>query len=159
MKTRRQIAATVLNRRNQISPFVMSSEMQESLGPDGFAEAMRLGWLRPDMESGGIHVSNLHQRIQEMREAVDSEKPEIGDDVTIAEQGQSYTGKVAKVNPDGSYGLTFDPARKPPATKESYTTTEFQIVKPEGRPGSPNDHIPGQPLVRYAPGSASPMAA
>ena len=164
MKTRRQIASVILNRRNNISPFVMASEMQESLGADSFAEAMRLGWIRPDMETGSLQVTNLTQKLTEMRHFVEDDKPVIGDDVTIAEQGKSFMGKVARVNPDGSYGLTFDPANKPAVTKESYKDTEFQLVKPEGNQTSATEPTPGKPLVRYTPGayaqgSGSPLAA
>jgi hypothetical protein len=97
-----------------------------------------------------------------MREAMETTKPEIGDDVTIAEGGKSYTAKVAKVNPDGSFGLSFDPAQRPPATKESYQPAEFQVVKPEGNKGlSPNEPaVAGPALVRYnAAPSSSPLAA
>lgn len=170
MKTRRQIASVILNRRNQISPFVMNSELQLSLGPDGFTEALRLGWIRPDMESGSIQVSNLTQKLMEMREAMETDRPNIGDDVTTTDSGKSYTGKVAMINPDGSFGLSFDPAQKPPAAKESYQSTEFQVVKPEGQStGSPNDPAAlGPALVRHntppvirhniSPPSAPPVA-
>lgn len=50
----------------------------------------------------------------------------IGADVTIAEEGKTYTGKVAGRTADGRYRVSFGAAGKPPVNRE-YTPDEMQV--------------------------------
>lgn len=50
----------------------------------------------------------------------------VGTDVTIAEEGKTYTGKVAGRSADGRYRVSFGAAGKPPVNRE-YTSDEMQV--------------------------------
>jgi hypothetical protein len=154
MKTRREIATIIINRRNAGSPSVMTQELKTQLGSDSFSEALRLGWLAPNMDSGGIDISPLGHKLHEMQNAVNSETPEIGDQATISHEGRTYTGKVAKLNPDGTFSLSFESTDKPPIAKDNYSHGEVKLVKPTAVPGSAmtsEPRPPGPALVRYGP--------
>lgn len=52
--------------------------------------------------------------------------PQIGDDVLVADEGESYTGKVASVGHDGRYRLSF--ASKKPRMDREYSPNEIRPV-------------------------------
>ena len=67
--------------------------------------------------------------------------PQIGDDVMVAEEGQSYTGKVQTVKPDGRYTLSFGNT-KPPKMRD-YSPEELRMVgaaAPQTGQGAPVPH-------------------
>jgi hypothetical protein len=55
-----------------------------------------------------------------------TKSPQIGDDVMVAEQGKSFTGKVQSVRPDGRYILSFGNTK--PAKARDYTANELRPV-------------------------------
>lgn len=154
MKTRREIASTILNRRNSTSPFVMTQELQSALGPQGYSEALRLSWLVPNLDSGGIQISELRSKLDEMMNVANSDKPQIGDQATISVQGQAYVGTVATVNPDGTVGLSFESNAQPPSGKQAYAPNEVQVTKtgPAPQAAQPAPPSAGPSMVRYPTG-------
>lgn len=68
MKTTKEIAQIVLERRARMNPTVMQGEMQTVLGEEGLSEAINRRWLIPDYESGYLQVSNLDRAVNEMQE-------------------------------------------------------------------------------------------
>lgn len=56
----------------------------------------------------------------------DSKNPEIGDDTTVVDNGQAYTGKVATVGQDGRYRVSFG-NNKPPMDRD-YGPDELRVV-------------------------------
>jgi hypothetical protein len=68
MKTTKEIAQIVLERRARMNPTVMQGEMQTVLGEEGLSEALNRRWLIADYESGYLQVSNSEGAINEMRE-------------------------------------------------------------------------------------------
>jgi hypothetical protein len=58
MKTTKEIAQIVLERRARMNPTVMQGEMQTVLGEEGLSEALNRRWLIADYESGYLQVSN-----------------------------------------------------------------------------------------------------
>jgi hypothetical protein len=144
--------------------------LHEQLGGEAYREALRLGWLQPEPETGAVTVSTRldhHRAMQEaatltaderqaaattdtamadptrgfygeqtvtptlvMREAVDPtndpEKPaEIGDQVTVAEGGQTYQARVQAKNQDGTVKLSFG-ATKP--NRDVFKPEEVRVV-------------------------------
>lgn len=55
-----------------------------------------------------------------------SAEPTVGADVTVVEDGKTYTGKVAARSPRGQYKLSFDANNRPPVTRE-YAPDEMQL--------------------------------
>ncbi len=51
----------------------------------------------------------------------------IGSNVTVAEDGRSYTGKIAARTPEGRYRLSFGAGSKPPVSRE-YSPNEMQTA-------------------------------
>ena len=51
--------------------------------------------------------------------------PNVGDDVAVAQEGRTYTGKVASRSPEGRYTISFGPER--PATQREYAANELRI--------------------------------
>ena len=51
--------------------------------------------------------------------------PNVGDDVAVAQEGRTYTGKVASRSPEGRYTLSFGPER--PAVQREYAANELRI--------------------------------
>lgn len=58
MKTLKEIAQVVVERRQRPNPTVMQGEMIEALGSEGFATAIERRWLVPSYESGFLQVTN-----------------------------------------------------------------------------------------------------
>ena len=131
----RLIASAIINRRN-LSPVVMQGTIQDMLGPDGFTEALRLRWLDVNTEDGMIHLTNSQQKLDEMRAIVDDENAQVGDAVTVAEEGQAFQGTVQRVNPDGSVTLTFGD-KKPKAPKPMYRKDEIRLQQGLQQTGAP----------------------
>ncbi len=65
--TPNEIAQAILNRPNPGTCYVNQAEMQSTLGSDGMAEALRIGWLTPDMDSGFLTVSSDMGRVEQMQ--------------------------------------------------------------------------------------------
>lgn len=76
MKTTKEIAQIVLERRARMNPTVMQGEMQTVLGDDGLSEAINRRWLIADYESGYLQVSNHDTAVNEMRELAAMPDPE-----------------------------------------------------------------------------------
>lgn len=51
----------------------------------------------------------------------------IGSDVTVAEDGRSYTGKIAARTPEGRYRVSFGAGSKPPVSRD-YNPNEMQTA-------------------------------
>ncbi len=162
------IARALLASTSVVNPRVL----QEKLGCEGYSEALRLGWLVPELELGGVvSVSTRgdHRRAMEsaaaltdaekvqlaeaapapasasrgfygesvvsatlvMKEATDAgvvdndKEAEIGDQVTVAEGGQSYSARVQAKNPDGTMKLSFG-GTKP--NRDVFKTAEIRVT-------------------------------
>jgi hypothetical protein len=74
---------------------------------------------------------------------------EVGDEVTVVDQGRSYTGRVGARNPDGTLKLSFSGPR--PA-KQDYKKDELRRDQPSpSRPPTPGSAT--SPTAGRAPGS------
>lgn len=69
MKTLKEIATIILERRQRMNPTVMQGEMSTVLGEDGLREALNRRWLVPNYESGYLQVAN-HGSVVEDMEAI-----------------------------------------------------------------------------------------
>jgi hypothetical protein len=67
MKTLKEIATTILERRQRMNPTVMQGEMNAVLGEDGLGEAIARRWLVPNYESGYLQVSPSGSVVEEMQ--------------------------------------------------------------------------------------------
>lgn len=65
MKTLKEIAQVVVERRQRPNPTVMQGEMIEALGSEGFATAIERRWLVPSYDSGFLQVTNNESVVQE----------------------------------------------------------------------------------------------
>lgn len=54
--------------------------------------------------------------------------PQVGNDVVVAAEGQTYPAKVASREPDGTYRLSF--GQKKPGIEKKYRKEELRLVKP-----------------------------
>ena len=114
----KQIAQTLLGRRNSLSPVVMQGEMRDQLGSDGYSEAMRLGWLFPNYETGELHISSQQAVINDMRKVAESvteaaQPPVVGDTVQVTDEDGTYAGLVQGVNADGTLKIAWTSNQKP----------------------------------------------
>lgn len=155
------------------SSFVAPRVLQEKLGQAGYSEALRIGWIAPERESGSIQISSRQDVRRAMTEAAKqdttvapkmdvvneglpartffgettsvvnltnvepkpgapvaagtpNQKPAgIGDQVTVSEAGQTYTARVASLNPDGSMKLSFS-GQKP--VRDTYKQNEIKVT-------------------------------
>jgi hypothetical protein len=67
MKTLKEIATTILERRQRMNPTVMQGEMNAVLGEDGLQEALNRRWLVPNYEDGYLHISPQGSAVEEMQ--------------------------------------------------------------------------------------------
>jgi hypothetical protein len=67
MKTLKEIATTILERRQRMNPTVMQGEMNAVLGEDGLQEALNRRWLVPNYEDGYLHISPQGSVVEEMQ--------------------------------------------------------------------------------------------
>jgi hypothetical protein len=68
MKTLKEIATIILERRQRMNPTVMQGEMNAVLGEDGLGEAIARRWLVPNYESGYLQISPSGNIVEEMQE-------------------------------------------------------------------------------------------
>lgn len=139
----------------------MPGALQSVLGEDGYREAIQRKWLEPDYNTGFLHITERIQLLDEIRAlaaAIDEADPvyQVNDDAIVVQDGKTYPGKVAKVNPDGTYVLSFESNNKP-LPKPSYTANE--LVRPTSAPGAPanpvNSYLP-KPNTQVVTAQASP---
>ncbi len=69
MKTLKEIAKIILERRARMNPTVMQGEMLTVLGEEELCEALAKRWLIPDYDSGYLTVTNQDSAVMEMQEA------------------------------------------------------------------------------------------
>jgi hypothetical protein len=137
MKTA-EIARAILHRRNNSSPIIMQGDLAKQLGPDGLAEALKRGWVRPSFDTGMLQVTERHDILKTMRSLSEATTHQVGQVITVMdEQGQPQSGKVTGVNPDGTVIFKLDAANTVPAG---------------GRPGQP----PARPARSSTTGAAAP---
>lgn len=67
MKTLKEIATIILERRQRMNPTVMQGEMNAVLGEDGLGEAIARRWLVPNYESGYLQISPSGSIVEEMQ--------------------------------------------------------------------------------------------
>jgi hypothetical protein len=67
MKTLKEIATIILERRARMNPTVMQGEMNAVLGEDGLGEAIARRWLVANYESGYLQVSPSGSIVEEMQ--------------------------------------------------------------------------------------------
>lgn len=151
--TTAQIASTVLGFRTNYLPNL--HQVREALG-ESYGEALNLGWLVPDFETGTVSVTRDVSRIEameslsstvekkpvevvcneswrsfgpdrtNMREIIVESDAAVGDAVTVADSGKSFSGVVKSINPDGTYELSF--ANEKPS-KTSFKMEELNVTK------------------------------
>jgi len=73
--TTQEIAKVILNlRETRMSSFILSGELREKLGFEGYGEAMRRRWLIADTDSSGmVQVTNSLGLIEEIRQIAECE--------------------------------------------------------------------------------------
>lgn len=91
MKTLKEIATTILERRQRMNPTVMQGEMNAVLGEDGLQEALSRRWLVPNYEDGYLHISPHQSVVEEMQEIAAMPEPAptadtLGESRTICAQ-------------------------------------------------------------------------
>jgi hypothetical protein len=91
MKTLKEIATVILERRQRMNPTVMQGEMTTVLGEDGLKEALDRRWLVPNYESGYLQVANHGSVVEEMQAiaAMPDPTPEpdtLGESRTVCQQ-------------------------------------------------------------------------
>jgi len=119
--------------------------MRQTLGVEGFAEAVQRRWIVPNYESGELSVNNSASVIEDIRNAA-KEDYNVGDSVTVVDDGQSYTGVVQKVGQQGKYTISFKDDNKPKSIRE-YASEE--LSRTEQKPNEPH------PVTRVNPGSST----
>lgn len=156
--TNHDIASFLIQRVTRgASPVVFAGEIQNELGADAFGEALRLGWLRPDLESGALQIASDAASIEQMRALVGEAQEgdyQVGDEVMVTSNGKPAPGRIKKVNSDGSYELDFGIAGQ--ANPQPFRREQ---MKPVSRPTTANQP-PGSsapPRVSNVPLSANPQ--
>lgn len=153
----RQIATTLLNSRNQSTPVLMTARLKDQLGAEAFSEALRRRWIEIGEDNYAV-ISQNQAKVEEMFDAAQTDKAQIGDEVAVAEDGKTFQAKVSKVNPDGSVALSFGD-EKPATQKPAYQATEVRVTKtlePDKQDGTykPDTDKPGMPArPSYSPPS------
>lgn len=120
MNKNKTLAQKLLNWRNENRTSVIGHDF---LTPDELAEALRLRWVESEMTESR-HISNASAKLEEMGEA--SQSVDVGDTVTIGEDGQSYTATVSAIGDDG-VRLSFGD-RKPRNIDKVYRHDELRPV-------------------------------
>ena len=67
MKPLKEIAATLLNRHQSVSPIVQSGVLRTVLESDGYREALNRRWITPINETGDMQINTSASVIQELR--------------------------------------------------------------------------------------------
>lgn len=98
MKTLKEIATIILERRQRMNPTVMQGEMTTVLGEDGLQEALNRRWLVPNYESGYLQVANHGSVVEDMQAiaAMPDPTPEpdkLGESRTICTQHAFRTAR------------------------------------------------------------------
>jgi hypothetical protein len=101
-----------------------------------------------------ISPAQFAQRLLEIAPEPNEKESEVGDDVTVVDQGKSFTGKVASKDSNGRLRLSFQGAR--PA-RQDYLPTELKREDPDKklRPTAPQPPVAGKqpPVAGRAIGS------
>ena len=146
------IAKAILHHRNQNTQTVQIGLMREALGATGFATAITNRWLVPDAETGMLHITSEQSRINDLRRLAEMAPAlAVGQRAVVADNGDSYDGVISKVNPDGTYSLSFGDRK--PRTLRAYRTDELNTGDPAdstaANPASPaSPAIPAIPTVQ-----------
>jgi hypothetical protein len=75
----KEIASKLIALRERMSAFIMSGELREQLGYEGYGEALRRHWITPDQEgSGMITLTNNLGTVAEMRQLAEEFVKEEG---------------------------------------------------------------------------------
>ncbi len=86
---------------------------------------------------------------QSLRNRQRFQESEIGDDVTVVDAGQSYTGKVQAKTADGKLKISF--AGKRP-NRDTYGMAEIKPVKPGQATTAPTTSVvPTRPATQVLP--------
>lgn len=64
----KKIAHQLIALRERMSAFIMSGQLRETLGYDGYGEALARRWIMPDESSGMIQVTSHLSTVAEMRQ-------------------------------------------------------------------------------------------
>ena len=150
------IAKAILNRKNTLSTLVIPSDLKQEIGPTGYQEACNAGWLKPDLETGTMSITNEAGLLRDIKALAEDlpPDPQIGDTAVVSANGDSFEGSVSKVNPDGTVSLTFS-GRKPEG-KEIFKKDELRVVRKMVPNNGPQR--PGQPqTVAIQPRNPAPV--
>lgn len=120
-----QIASVLMARRNSMAPVLMQGDLQQSLGSDGMAEALRLRWVQPNMDTGHLQITNNQNDVNAMRKlatesVVAPPAPDAAHGIAMSHAGRRRTGQViSEVGSPGtgnsSPGFSPNPPPPPPA--------------------------------------------
>lgn len=108
-------------------------ESSEEPPKNGIANALREAWAGMGVGAGSNGGGNppIMPRQAPMASPTspanpNANAPQIGDDVMVADEGQSFTGKVGSVGQDGRYRLNF--AGTKPRMNREYSSNELRKV-------------------------------
>lgn len=153
----RKVAQVILDQR-KLSLNVMTGKMMEDLTPEGYQEALRLGWLTPDMETGGLRISDHLENVELMKSIVEAE-PRVGEAVQVKDGGKTYLGVVQTRTPDGKFKITFGGDAKP-QTERDYDVAELSVEPTASTPAHVGTPTAPAPVERKSPigttGSVTP---
>lgn len=139
-----QIASVLMARRNSMAPVLMQGDLQQSLGSEGMAEAMRLRWVQPNYDTGHLQITGDQNAVDTMRKLATESKveaplPDAAHSISMSHAGRLRNGQVISevaAPGTGNAGSSFTPAAPFP---------------PPGKPTAP----PTQP-VKGGPGGGGP---
>jgi len=94
-----QIASVLMARRNSMAPVLMQGDLQQSLGSEGMAEAMRLRWVQPNYDTGHLQITGDQNAVDTMRKlatesVVEPAAPDAAHGIAMSHAGRRRTGQV-----------------------------------------------------------------
>ena len=128
-----EIARALLVERRKLTLGLDQGKLIKAIGPDGLAEALRRRWLVGD--ENGLRVSQDMAVLEVITSQ--AEQLQVGDPVTVAEDGKTYTGVVKACAADGKVTVSF--GNEKPRTDRPYTKEEVRKATSTtpGRPPTP----------------------
>lgn len=73
MKSLKNIAQIVLERRSRLTHVIMPGDLTAQLGSEGMQEALRRNWIEPDYDTGALKVNGNLGVVQEMEAILEKE--------------------------------------------------------------------------------------
>jgi uncharacterized protein YodC (DUF2158 family) len=126
-----EIAKIVMQQRNNLSVVVSQGIMREALGAEGYAEALKLGWITPNYETGEMQLAPSQKTLDDVRHIAEqtapTEVPAKVESVSVLRRNEGMFSKnLEKVK---VYEYAFAPA----ATTQSYKVGDPVAVADSGK--------------------------